>query len=173
MLITFGISFLLYLIYWFCINYLKDCKRYIAQCLIFLGLIISLEVIIQYLRAEDILLAFQNKLVKIGVEQINGFGIIAALSVCSCFYLANKSKYDYLYMLLALFFDLIVFVTYSRISILLAAVATLVMFIITVKNSSNKKGIFICLGILLCFNFKNNFIFHYAGSFLLHRLFSS
>lgn len=31
---------------------------------------------------------------------------------------------------------------------------------------------FFCLGILLCFNFKNNCIFDYAGSPLLHRLFS-
>lgn len=151
MFITLGISFLLYLIYWFCINFIKDYKKYIALCFIFLGLIIAAEVIIQYLRAEDILLAFQNKLVKIGVDQINGFGIIAAISVCSCFYLANKSKYDYLYMLLALFFDLIVFITYSRISILLAALATIILFIITAKNSSNKKIIFIALGVLLIF----------------------
>lgn len=138
-LATLAISFLIYVLYWFCINFLKDYKKYIAYCFLFLSLIIAAEVVVAYLRAEDIILALQNKEVQIATGQINGFGIFASIGVCASFYLANKNKYDYLYVLLALFLDLIVFITYSRISLLLAGIATIFYLVIVIKNSANKK----------------------------------
>lgn len=135
-----------YAFYWFCINFIKDYKTFFAKCLIFLSLIITLQLLINYLRADDFMYMLEHKLIRIGTGEINNAALFVVCGVCSCFYLAQKHKFDYLFILLALFFDLIIFFTYSRIALLVCAIITVVYFFITLKNSQNKKIILIGLG---------------------------
>ncbi|MBQ3214399.1 MAG: O-antigen ligase family protein [Clostridia bacterium] len=148
-LVTFVLSILVYGIYWFCLNFLKDYKKYFAYCLIFLTLIITAELLINYLRADDILHALQHKDVTVGTGEINGAAIFMLSGVCACFYLATKHKYDYLYILLALFFDVAIFLTHSRMALLIAAVISVVYFFFVLKKSQNKKIILIGLSCLI------------------------
>ena len=148
-LVTFVMSILVYGIYWFCLNFLKDYKKYFAYCLIFLTVIITSELIINYLRAEDILHALQHKDVTVGTGEINGAAIFMLSGVCACFYLATEHKYDYLYILLALFFDVAIFLTHSRMALLIAAVLSVVYFFIVLKKSANKKIILIGLSCII------------------------
>lgn len=148
-LVTFVLSILVYGIYWFCLNFLKDYKKYFAYCLIFLTLIITAELLINYLRVDDILHALQHKDVTVGTGEINGAAIFMLSGVCACFYLATKHKYDYLYILLALFFDVAIFLTHSRMALLIAAVISVVYFFFVLKKSQNKKIILIGLSVVL------------------------
>lgn len=148
-LVTLVLSILVYGIYWFCLNFLKDYKKYFAYCLIFLTLIITAELLINYLRADDILHALQHKDVTVGTGEINGAAIFMLSGVCACFYLATKHKYDYLYILLALFFDVAIFLTHSRMALLIAAVISVVYFFFVLKKSQNKKIILIGLSVVL------------------------
>lgn len=141
--------FLVYAIYWFVLNFVKDFNSFFAKCLIFLTLIISFELIIAYLRFDNILQAMQLKLVRVGTGEINGAAIFMLGGVCSCFYLARNSKYDYLFVLLAFVLDVFIFFTFSRIAVLICAVISIAYFFITFKNSQNKKILLIGLGVLV------------------------
>ena len=127
-LVTLVLSILVYGIYWFCLNFLKDYKKYFAYCLIFLTLIITAELLINYLRVDNILHALQHKDVTVGTGEINGAAIFMLSGVCACFYLATEHKYDYLYILLSLFFDVAIFLTHSRMALLITAIISVVYF---------------------------------------------
>ena len=151
--ITLLMSILVYGIYWFFLNFIKDYKKYIAYCFIFLTLLITFELAVAYIKSGDILYALQNKYtVTIGIGEVNTAAIFMLSGICSCFYLATKNKKDYLYILLALFFDIAVYFTLSRMALLLAAVISVVYFFIILKSSPNKKpmliGVFSIIGVV-------------------------
>ena len=148
-LVTLVLSILVYGIYWFCLNFLKDYKKYFAYCLIFLTLIITAELLINYLRVDNILHALQHKDVTVGTGEINGAAIFMLSGVCACFYLATGHKYDYLYILLSLFFDVAIFLTHSRMALLITAIISVVYFFFVLKKSQNKKIILIGLSCLI------------------------
>lgn len=133
------LSFIVYAIYWFCINFLSDYKKYFAYCLLFLSLTISLELIFAYIQLENLSNIFGSKLVRVGIGEINTAAIFMLTGVCSCFYLASNNKKDYLFVLLALLIDIFIFLTYSRITILIAGIISIVYFFFIFKKSQNKK----------------------------------
>ena len=132
-------SFAVYAVYWFCINFLKDIKKYFAYCLVYLSLIICLEILFAYLQSDDIILAFTNKTIRVGIGEINTAAIFMLTGVCASFYLAQDAKKDYLYVLLAFVIDIFIFLTYSRITILIAGIISVVYFCFIFKKSTNKK----------------------------------
>ncbi len=144
--IVIAFSLLIYAIYWFCINFISDYKEYFAKVLIFFALIISLEVFIAYLRVDDLMYALENKVIIIGTGgtgEANAGAIFMLFGVMGCFYLAQNSKKDYLYILLALFFDLVIFLTHCRIALFLCAVFSIIYFFIIARKSPNKKILYI------------------------------
>ena len=141
------LSLAVYFAYWFCLNFLSNSKEYFAKVLMFLALIISAEVIIQYLRCEDLIYAFENKVIFVGTGEINTAVTFMAVGICGCFYLARNSKYDYLYILLALLFDVIIFLTHSRIALFIGTLVFIVCFFMTAHKSKNKKYLYIGLGV--------------------------
>lgn len=143
------ISLAVYLGYWFCLNFLDNAKEYFARVIMFLALTISLEIVIEFLTAEDILSAFENKIIFVGTGEINSAVTYIAVGICSCFYLASKSRYDYLYILLALFFDVIIFLTHSRIALFIGTIVFLVCFFLVARKSPNKKYLYIGFGVLI------------------------
>ncbi len=141
---------LVYFLYWLFINFLtKDCKDYIAYAFIGLAVLISLEIVIAYIRYGDFYTAVYYKMIRIGTGEINAASIFMLSGVCACFYLAQGKKHDYLYMLLGLVLDFFVYLTYSRIALAVCALITLVYFFVDVKESSNKKIIWTGVTILL------------------------
>ncbi len=144
--IVIAFSLLIYAIYWFCINFISDYKEYFAKVLIFFALIISLEVFIAYLRVDDLMYALENKVIIIGTGgtgEANAGAIFMLFGVMGCFYLAQNSKKDYLYILLAFLFDIVIFFTHCRIALFLCAVLSVIYFFIIAKNSPNKKYLYI------------------------------
>ena len=150
--ITLFLGLLLYFLYWFVLNFIKDYKDYFCKALIFLSIIVAIEVFVAYIKAEDILLTFQKKWVRIGTGEINGPALFIVSGVISCFYLATQSKIKtkrILYVVLALFLDLVLLITLSRISLAIGAIATIIYLIVLFKQSNNKKPILIVSGCIL------------------------
>lgn len=150
---------LVYGIYWFFLNFLTEYKKYFAYCLIFLTLIITAQLFINYLRAEDLAYALSHKVITVGTGEINGAAMFMLAGLCSCFYLAQYSKRDYLYILLAIFFDIATYLTFSRMALFIAAIVSVVYFFIILAKSPNKKWLLIatlsviCVGVLGCIVF--------------------
>jgi len=148
--LVFLFSLIIYGFYWFILNFVssKD-KKYFIYCLMVVCFLIIAEMILSYIRVGDFASAIHNKLVFIGTGEINTAGIFLLMGVCASFYYAYESKRDYLYILLALLFDIAIFFTFSRMAILIAAVLSIAGFIIVVRKSVNKKNILIfCLATL-------------------------
>lgn len=148
-IITVALSIIVYGIYWFCLNFIKDYKKYLAQCFIFLAVIITLQLVIAYVKIGDFAYAIQNKVVRVGTGEINTAAIFMLSGLCACFYLALKNKFDYLFVLLAIVFDIAIYFTFSRIALLLAGIISLVYFFVVFRYSSNKKLFLICLAIAI------------------------
>lgn len=162
--ITLALGLLLYFLYWFSINFIKNYKEYFAWCLIFMSFIITFELVVAYMRMPDIFEAFKTKAVRIGTGEINSHALFLVSGIISSYYLATKSektKNKILFVLLALFQDVIVFFTFSRLSLLAAAFINLIFIIILFKNSKYKKkllivaGSVLCVGLLVCIVFFN------------------
>lgn len=150
-IVVIALSLLVYAIYWFCLNFLKDYKQYFAKVLIFLALIISLEVFIAYARVDDLMYALENKVIIIGsggVGEVNAGASFILLGVMSCFYLAKNNKKDYLYILCAFLFDLVIFFTHCRIALFICAIFSIIYFFIIAHSSPNKKYLYITIAIL-------------------------
>ncbi len=138
--------FLVYFFYWMFINFFTlESKKYLAYALIGLTTIICIEMIVAYVRFGDFFTAISYKAIRVGTGEINAAAIFMLSGVCSCFYLARGNKYDYLYMLLGLIFDIFVYLTYSRIALAICVFATIIYFIVNFKDSPNKKIILIAL----------------------------
>ncbi len=143
--ITLVLSVIVYAVYWFCLNFIKDYKRYLAWCFVFLALTIFGEIIVFYLKSSDIMYAINNKLVRVGTGEINGAAIFMLSGLCGTFYLAQKNEKDYLFLLVALLIFLGIFLTFSRIALFAAAIVFVFYLIFTIKNSQNKKIILFSL----------------------------
>ncbi len=173
--IVIAMSLLVYAIYWFCLNFLSDYKEYFAKVLIFLALIISAEVFIAYTRVEDLMYALQNKVIIIGtggMGEVNVGASFILLGVLSCFYLAKNNKKDYLFVLLAFLFDMVIFFTHCRIALFICAILSIIYFFIIAHSSPNKKILYIgvlvvavvaIVFVLIFFDEIKNIVSYYIG----------
>lgn len=147
---------LLYGIYWFYLNFTKDCQKYFAWCAIFLSLIIALEILFSHIASGNFIQSVINKGGFVGVSEgdahannINSACIVMLTGLCACFYLALKNKKDYLYLLMALLIDVSIFFSYSRIVTFVAAIVSLICLIYIVIKSQNRKILLISLGVIV------------------------
>lgn len=159
-IMLFGIVFasfiLLYGIYWFYLNFTKDCQKYFAWCAIFLAITITLEIFFSHIASGNFIQSVINKGGMVGVCEgdahtgnINSACIVMLTGLCACFYLALKNKKDYLYLLMALLIDVSIFFSYSRIVTFVAAIVTLICLIYIVIKSQNRKILLISLGVIV------------------------
>lgn len=155
-LVAVVLLIILYLVYWFCLNFVKKSQKYYAYCAIFLAILITIEIFLNYFFTGNFFEAIIKKVDYFGIVHVNCASILMLTGLCSCFYLATGNKKDYLYILLAVFFDLIIFQNYSRITTFLAGLISIVYFIIIVRKSPNKKeilkalGVFVAVVLVLC-----------------------
>lgn len=149
-LIVLAFCVLVYFFYWFFINFLsKDAYKYFAVVMIFVSLIISAELVISYIRAGMFFEVMPDKIITVGTGQINGAATFMLIGVSSCFYLARGSKRDYLYILLALLLDVVIFFTYSRMALFCSVLISVIYFFVVLKSSCHKKSLIIALCSLL------------------------
>ena len=142
----------LYGVYWFCLNFISNSQKYFAYLAIFLSLLTTLEIFVGYFfESNGFIWALTHKIAYFGdgLVNINCASIFMLTGVCACFYLATGHKKDYLFILLAIFFDLVILQGYSRTAIVLAFIISVVYFIIIVRKSINKKLLLISLGVLI------------------------
>lgn len=150
-LITILLTVLSYGIYWFFINFIKDDKRYFSWVLVFLSVIICLELLYSYSKIVietgnfEIMFSLDTK-VHVGIGEINSAAVFLISGIISAFYLGLGQKRDYLYLLLAIVFDIFMFFTKSRICLLVAVIASIIYFVLMVKNSKRKRNLFFVVG---------------------------
>ena len=89
--------------------------QYLAKCLFAAGLVIATQVLVQYIRADGIRAALDTKATtETGWGMSNTVAAVLAMCVPAAFYLAAKSKYNYIFLAGAVYFILGVFFTLSR-----------------------------------------------------------
>lgn len=153
-LITLAFGVLLYFLYWFSINFLHNYQTYFAWCFIFLSFIIAGELFVAYIKTSDIFLAFQTKSIRIGAGEINSHALFLVSGIISSYYLATRAtltKKRVLLVLLALFQDVVLFFTFSRLSLVAGAIVNVLFLIILFKKSQNKKVLLIIFASVVLF----------------------
>lgn len=89
--------------------------QYLAKCLFAAGLVIATQVLTLYLKADSIKAALNTKLTtETGWGMSNTVAAVLAMCVPAAFYLASKSKLNYIFLAGAVYFILGVLFTLSR-----------------------------------------------------------
>lgn len=141
-IITLGLGLLLYFLYWFALNFIHDYKKYFAYCLIFLALIVAFQLIVGYARSENLKLAFENKFIRVGSGQINGPALFIVAGIVASYFLAtgsSKKGLKVFYFFVALFLDIVLLFTFSRMSLIVGAIANVIYLIVLFRQSNRKK----------------------------------
>lgn len=139
-LITFGLCFATYALYFFALNFTKDLKNYLSYIFIIGGFLISLEILILNFKTGNFMNSLATRQVFwIGAESANTAAIYLLLSAISCVASGYKTQRDYLYFLLSIFFDVMIVLTFCRTVMLFTAIIMLVLYILTIIKSPNKK----------------------------------
>lgn len=149
--VVLGFCLISYFFYWTSINFCKDLKKYLIYLFLCGAIFISIQILFIHLTSADIISSIMRRCYRIGSQNINVAALFLTMGMIASFAIGHKNKYDYLYFILSMFFALMVFVTYSRMMILLSFITLIVFTIIMFKNSKNKKHFLITF--LLIFSF--------------------
>ena len=138
-LMILGTSLIVLFIYWLCINFTGNITRFLAKSFLFLSLIIIAEMWLSYIALGDIATAFSQKLVRIGLSEINTASIYLSLGLMATLYLGCMKKRDYLYLFLSLFILANLVFTFSRAGLLVGGIVFVFGVIYFILKSPNKK----------------------------------
>ncbi|MBQ7351745.1 MAG: O-antigen ligase family protein [Clostridia bacterium] len=141
---------LTYAMYWLALNFTTNLKRYFQLLFITLGVILSVQLLIEYFKVDQPfhLAILSKNIVFIGVQNINIAAIYFIFAMLSVLTLGFKHKYDYLFSLASLIFAICTYFTYSRMGTLTCFILLFAALLYTFIKSSNKK---IYLGVGLTF----------------------
>ncbi len=124
------VSLLYVLIYGFFANTLRgDNLRYLIRIFVILGVMISIQIMIYYLRVDDIILAIENKSIDLGWGLSNFIATYLIMFIASMTYFVKKYKLHLFWIILFLFEIAMLFFTMSRAGIL-AFFATSVLLLV-------------------------------------------
>lgn len=114
-------------------------------------IVIILQLIYCYVASGDPLSVLQNKGARVGIGEINLPATVLAMAIPLIIYKAINSKYDYLYILFAVFTLLFVVSTCCRGALLFACVFGLLSFIVYFIKTKRKSVpiAFVCVGITI------------------------
>lgn len=142
------------LIYVFSVNFIEtpydvDLRNYIANAMLYSGMIIVFQISAHYMRNPEALFQIGWN-VSLGWAIGNNFATVLLLMLPACFYFAKTSRFAFGYLLIAVLEYLAIVVSWSRGATLLAAII-LPMFLVAllVKSKGNLKNLLISLGVLL------------------------
>ncbi len=109
------IGLLYVVVYLFYTNSIKgDHVQYLVKMMFLLGLVVSVEVLIYYLRVEDVVYAIENKTINLGWGISNYVATYLILFVPMTFYYAKTAKAPLLFILLGIFEGIMLLFTVSR-----------------------------------------------------------
>ena len=137
--VTFALCVAILFMYWMSVNFMGDARSFLAKTFLFLSLIIICEMWCSYISIGDLQLAFSNKLVRVGLDEINTAAIFLCVGMMACLYLGLKHKFDYLFGLLTLFIFANLVLTFSRIALLVGAIVLFAGGLYFIIKSTNKK----------------------------------
>ena len=169
-LLVLGLCLGAYLFYFLAINFCLDFKLFFRNMVIGLAILLTVQFFMCHLRTEfGFFESIANKAVKhIGEQNINNVAVYFSVAMVVFFFMGYKKKRDYLYVLPALFFGIMTFLTYCRMGTLVAFVIGAVGIIILYIKSQNKKvfnWLFVFVGLLVVAVLLLGFVF---GQVLLH-----
>lgn len=148
------VGLLYVIVYFFYANTIEGKQTiYLLQLMVVLGTIISLEVLVFYLRAEDIEVAILLKVIDLGWGISNFVATYLIIFIPAAFYFAKIGKKPILMLLLIAFQSLMLILTLSRGGILAFGVTFVLLLIFLLKSSTWRKtllqGFIILLGLVI------------------------
>jgi len=138
-LVIIGTSAAVLFMYWVVVNFTGNITRFLARCLLCVSFIIIAEMWLSYLSFENLSVAFSEKLLRIGLNEINTAAIYLPMGMMSALYLGCMKKRDYLYFFISCFIFLNVILTFSRGGLLVSGILIIIGSIYFVLKSPNKK----------------------------------
>jgi O-antigen ligase len=109
------IGLLYAVVYLFYVNTIQgDHVRYLIRMMFLLGLVVSLEVLIYYLRVDDVVYAIEHKTITLGWGISNYIATYLILFVPMTFYYAKTTKLPLLWILVGIFEGIMLLFTVSR-----------------------------------------------------------
>jgi len=153
MYVLYAVVGLVYsLLYFFYANTIEgDQTKYLLQLMVILGTLISVEVLIYYLRSDDILLAIATKTIDLGWGISNFVATYLIIFIPASFYYAKTQKNPFPWLLLIAFESSMLVMTLSRGGILAFAVIFVLLLVYLFKSIAWKATLFQVGGILLGF----------------------
>ena len=135
-----GIGLLYALIYFFYTNSLEgDHKEYLIKMFFVLGILISVETFIFYLRVDDVILALENKTFNLGWGISNYVATYLIMFIPATFYYAKKVKVNTPFVIVAVFETVMVVFTLSRGGMVAFAGVLVLLLIYVVKSQKITK----------------------------------
>lgn len=123
------------LVYLFYVNTLEgDYRDYLLKMLLLLGLLISAEILIYYLRVEDFAADIENKRINLGWGFSNYIATYLIVFIPAAFYYAKKSRVPIIYLGIAAFQMIMLLFTASRGGIVAFAPVFLALLVILFKG---------------------------------------
>ena len=162
LLAILGLSILTYLFYFLAVNFTKDLKKHLAYTFIFGAFVSAIAFFILVLRENLGLLEgiASRKVSWVGAQNVNTVAILYTLAIISSFMLGLGKRYDWLYFLVAVFFEGMIYFTYCRLMIFISALIFLFLTILSIVKSKGKMNYLWTTLALLAFA---------GGMFLLFR----
>jgi len=110
-----SIGLLYALIYLFYVNTLDGNHiKYLMKMMLILGVLVSLETLMFYLKVDDVVYAVENKLINLGWGISNYVATYLIMFISITFYFIRTAKYGYFWIPVALFQMLMLLFTISR-----------------------------------------------------------
>lgn len=161
-IIILAFALISYFLYWAILNFCPNFKDYIIQTFLVIASILCVQLLMSYILVEDgFWTAITSKSVPfIGLQNINVVAIYFMIAMVLTFYLGIKHRFDYLYTLLAMWFAICTYFTYSRMGTLICFIAMVALIIFTFIKSKN-KAIYLFTGIVLLFIAQLTFVLLY------------
>jgi len=128
------------LIYLFYRNSIEsDHIAYLLKTMVLMGIVVSVEVLIFYLRVDDVALALQTKAIKLGWGISNYIATYLVMFIPTTIYFAKQAKHNIFWIALSLFEIIMLLFTASRGGILAFAVISLPLLIYLLKSKQWKR----------------------------------
>lgn len=133
----------IFLVYYFFIGYCKPAKnldfpKYICKTALVLAMIVCVQLITLFLRSEDALGDILSKTIYLGWGVSNSIGCLFLITIPLTFYLTLRSKYSFVFVILAIIQFVMLVLTGSRGALLVGCIVTPLITIYTFIKCKNK-----------------------------------
>jgi len=151
MIFILAFCVVIYFYYFMIINYATNFKNAFRYFFIVVGVQLFVQIIILHIKQGGFIDAILYKnIIEIGVQNINVASIYLFFAMVSMFWLAyDYGKFDYLFMLGAVAFEVLIILIYSRIGTLIASVAFVALWIYLFVRSKHKSILLIIFAVLV------------------------